>query len=136
MNRLRDLVPDETRGKYIRQVEVLSQLRDLQDEVSKEAEDMALVYDLERDIRFRQGREQGLLEGEQRGQRKWLLEGKREGLLEGIELGLELKYGSAGVALMDTVRVLPTVDKLDDFKNLIRKAASVDELKEFLTKNV
>ncbi|MBF0553092.1 MAG: hypothetical protein HQK96_00885 [Nitrospirae bacterium] len=129
MNRLRDLVPDETRGKYIRQVEVLSQLRDLQDEVSKEAEDMALVYDLERDIRFRQGREQGLLEGEQRGQRKWLLEGKREGLLEGIELGLELKYGSAGVALMGQVRAVDSLAKLEEFKNLIKKAGSLDELK-------
>ncbi|MEO5359727.1 MAG: hypothetical protein H7843_04695 [Nitrospirota bacterium] len=145
LSRLEELVPEETlRGKYIRQVEVLSQLRDLQGEVCKEAEEMALVYDLERDIRFRQGRERGILEGEQRGllkgeqrgQRSGLIEGKREGLLEGIELGLELKYGSAGVALMDMVRVLPTVDKLDEFKNLIRKAASVDDLKEFLSINV
>ncbi|MBF0568472.1 MAG: hypothetical protein HQK95_06335 [Nitrospirae bacterium] len=153
LERLNELVPEETlRGKYIRQVEVLSQLRDLQGEVSKEAEAMALVYDLERDIRFRQGCEQGmtkgieqgmikgkqegLLEGEQRGQLKGLLEGKREGLLAGIELGLELKYGLIGVALMDKVRVLPTVDKLDEFKNLIRKAASLDELKDFLGKNV
>ncbi|KWT86079.1 hypothetical protein [Candidatus Magnetominusculus xianensis] len=130
LDRLRELVPEETlRGKYIRQVEVLSQLRDLQGKVCEEAEAMALVYDLERDVRFRQGRQRGMLEGEKKG----LLEGERKGLLEGIELGLELKFGSAGVSLMSMVRVIDTIDKLDDFKNHIRKAASVDELKEFLT---
>lgn len=91
---------------------------------------MALVYDLERDVRFRQGRQRGMLEGERKG----LLEGERKGLLEGIELGLELKFGSEGVALMSMVRVIDSIDKLEDFKNHIRKAASSDELKEFLMK--
>ncbi|MBF0458834.1 MAG: hypothetical protein HQK99_13170 [Nitrospirae bacterium] len=110
-------MPEETlRGKYIRQVEVLSQLRDLQDEVSKEAEAMALVYDLERDVRFRQGRELGMIEG--------------------IELGLELKFGSAGLALMDMVRVVNSVDKLKEFRNLIKKSNSLDELKDFLDKSI
>ncbi|WP_420266262.1 hypothetical protein [Candidatus Magnetominusculus dajiuhuensis] len=126
LTRLKELVPEETlRGKYIRQVEVLSQLRNLQSEVCKEAEAMALVYDLERDVRFRQGRERGMIEGKE----KWTLEGKRKGLLEGIELGLELKYGSAGLELMGMVRAIPTVDKLEEFKNLIRKAGSLDELR-------
>ncbi|WP_420264350.1 hypothetical protein [Candidatus Magnetominusculus dajiuhuensis] len=49
LDRLRKLVPEETlRGKYIRQVEGLPQLEDLQDDVCEEAEAMALVYDLER----------------------------------------------------------------------------------------
>ncbi|KWT85396.1 hypothetical protein ASN18_1752 [Candidatus Magnetominusculus xianensis] len=143
LNRLMELVPEETlRGRYVRQVEVLSQLRDLQNEVSEEAENMAIVYDMERDIRFRQGlvegERKGLLEGERKGllegERRGLLEGERRGLLEGIELGLELKYGSAGVELMDVVCIIPTVDKLEEFKNLIRRADSLDELKLFLGK--
>ncbi|MBF0554027.1 MAG: hypothetical protein HQK96_05640 [Nitrospirae bacterium] len=137
LSRLRELVPEETlRGKYIRQVEVLSQLRDLQGEVSEEAEEMALVYDLERDIRFKQGRERGMLEGVEKGIKKGiergLLEGNRKGLLEGIEGMLELKYGSAGLELMDMLRVVDSIDKLVEFKNLIKKADSPDELKEFL----
>ncbi|KWT87413.1 hypothetical protein [Candidatus Magnetominusculus xianensis] len=121
LTRLKELVPEETlRGKYIRQVEVLSQLRDLQNEVCKEAEAMALVYDLERDVRFKQGRERGLLEGEQRG-------------IEGM---LELKFGSAGLELMNMVRAIPTVDKLEEFKNLIKKAGSVDELRVVLGRSV
>ncbi|MBF0617656.1 MAG: hypothetical protein HQK88_12680, partial [Nitrospirae bacterium] len=91
LNRLNELVKEETlRARYIRQVEVLSQLRDLQYEVCKEVEDMALVYNLERDVRFKQGRERGLFEGE------------RKGLLEGIEGMLELKFGYAGLELMNT----------------------------------
>ncbi|MBF0456701.1 MAG: hypothetical protein HQK99_02265 [Nitrospirae bacterium] len=153
LNRLKELVPEETlRGKYIRQVEVLSQLRDLQDNIYKEAEEMALVYDMERDVRFRQGRERGIAEGEERGiekgllegqrmgllegqrkgllegQLKGLLEGQRKGLIEGIEGMLELKFGSAGLDLIDMVRAVDSIDKLEEFKNLIKKAGSVDEL--------
>ncbi|MEO5358653.1 MAG: hypothetical protein H7844_15340 [Nitrospirae bacterium YQR-1] len=144
LNRLNELVKEETlRAKYIRQVEVLSQLRNLQDEVCKEAEDMALVYNLERDVRFKQGRQRGLfegqrkglLEGELKGKRDGLLEGKRDGLLEAIELGLELKFGYAGLELMNMVKVINTIDKLEEFKNLIKKAGLMDELKEFLEKS-
>ncbi|MBF0458203.1 MAG: hypothetical protein HQK99_09945 [Nitrospirae bacterium] len=135
LNRLKELVPEETlRGKYVRQVEVLSQLRDLQDEVSKEAEAMALVYDLERDVRFRQGRERGITEGRERGITEGREKGKYEGLIEAVELGLELKFGSAGLEIMGMVKAVDNVDKLEALKNLIRKAGSLDELKVFLGK--
>lgn len=52
--------------------------------MAKEAEAMALVYDLERDMRFRQGRERAMIEG--------ILEGKGEGLLEAIELRIMLVF--------------------------------------------
>ncbi|MBF0456559.1 MAG: hypothetical protein HQK99_01525 [Nitrospirae bacterium] len=127
LERLSELVPEETlRGKYIRQIEVLSQLMDLQDEISKEAEAMALVYDLERDIRFRQGREMGMLVGKQEGKQDGKLEGLLEGLLEGIEGMLELKYGSSGLELTDKVRAVDSIDKLEEFKSLIKKAGSLD----------
>ncbi|WP_420263798.1 hypothetical protein [Candidatus Magnetominusculus dajiuhuensis] len=135
LSRLRELVPEETlRGKYIRQVEVLSQLRDLQGEVSEEAEAMALVYDLERDVRFKQGIEKGIEKGIERGIERGLLEGQRKGLLEGVEGMLELKYGCAAVALMDMLRVVDSIDKLVEFKNLIKKTDSLDELKGFFGK--
>ncbi|MBF0617866.1 MAG: hypothetical protein HQK88_13755, partial [Nitrospirae bacterium] len=43
-----------------------------------------------------------------------------------------LKYSFAGLELMNIVRAINTIDKLEDFKNLIKKADSIDELKEFL----
>ncbi|MBF0320644.1 MAG: hypothetical protein HQL01_12665 [Nitrospirae bacterium] len=84
---------------------------------------MPISMDVEESWLFKKG----LLEGKQKG----LLEGKQRGLLEGIELGLELKYGSAGLELMDMVRAISTVDKLEEFKNLIRKAGSLDELRGY-----
>jgi hypothetical protein len=38
--------------------------------------------------------------------------------------------------MMNMVRVLNTIDKLEDFKNFIKKAGSVGELKGFLGKSV
>ena len=97
---------------------------------------------------YKEGVEKGLFEGERKGlfegERKGLFEGKREGLLEGerkglfkgIEGMLELKYGLTGLELMNMVRVLNTIDKLEEFKNFIKKAGSVDELREFLGKSI
>lgn len=44
---------------------------------------------------------------------------------------LELKYGSAGLKLMGKVRAVDSIDKLEAFKNLIKKAGSLDELNGF-----
>ncbi|MBF0536141.1 MAG: Rpn family recombination-promoting nuclease/putative transposase [Nitrospirae bacterium] len=137
LNRIMETVKEEVgRLKYIRQLEVLAQLRDLQENVCKEVRKMALVYDIERDVRYKQGMEKGMEKGIEKGIEKGLFEGKREGLLEGIELGLELRFGLAGLELMNIVRAINTVDKLEDFKNLIKKTGSMNELKDFLGKSV
>ncbi|MEO5358393.1 MAG: hypothetical protein H7844_14000, partial [Nitrospirae bacterium YQR-1] len=48
---IKDTVVEETkRLKYVRQLEVLSQLRNLQEQLDKEVSEMALVYDIERDM--------------------------------------------------------------------------------------
>lgn len=44
-------------GRYIRQLEVLSKLRNLQELTVKKIEAMPLVYDLETDVRYQQGYE-------------------------------------------------------------------------------
>ncbi|KJU84331.1 hypothetical protein MBAV_003471, partial [Candidatus Magnetobacterium bavaricum] len=89
-----------------------------------------------------EGERKGLLEGERKGllegERKGLLEGERKGLIkgliEGIEVVLEVKYGDKGTALMDGVRRLETVEDLDEFKGLLKKSTSVDELWGYLKK--
>ncbi|MBF0519624.1 MAG: Yae1 family protein [Nitrospirae bacterium] len=75
---------------------------------------------------------EGLFKGKQEG----LIEGKQEGLFEGIELGLELKFGQSGLELMSVVRAINSLDKLEELKNLIKKASSVDELKMFLANSI
>ena len=129
-------LPLEERRDYVLKLLTLSRLRNLTEAVKREVKKMPVTIDITKDVLYLDGLEAGLLEGELRGEQKGLLEGQRKGLLEAIELGLELKYGFVGLELMNMVRILNTVDKLEEFKNLIKKTGSVDELKEFLGKNV
>lgn len=55
------------REKCFKQLEVLSNLRNLQSEIIKQLEIMALTYDLEKDIRFQQGISKGISKGETQG---------------------------------------------------------------------
>ncbi|MEO5357893.1 MAG: hypothetical protein H7844_11430 [Nitrospirae bacterium YQR-1] len=137
--KLYELPPDE-REDYILKLLTLSRLRGLTKSVKREVKKMPVTIDITKDELYLDGVEKGLFEGELRGKRDGLLEGelrgKREGLLEGIEGMLELKFGYSGLELMNMVKAINTIDKLEAFKNLIKKAGSVDELKVFLVKNV
>lgn len=56
LKRLKARVKEEIQlSKYIRQLEVLAQLRDFQKTVYKEVNSMALYYDIEKDIRYIEG---------------------------------------------------------------------------------
>ncbi|MBF0536461.1 MAG: hypothetical protein HQK90_15815 [Nitrospirae bacterium] len=133
-------LPIGDRENYVLKLLTLSRLRGLTKTVKMEVKKMPVTIDITKDELYLDGVEVGLLDGKREGKLEGLLEGelrgKREGLLEGIELGLELKYGLAGLELMNMVRAMNTVDQLENFKNLIKNSGSVDELKEFLGKNV
>ncbi len=45
-------------SRYVRQIEILANLRELQPQVIKHTETMALTYDIKTDIRYQQGREE------------------------------------------------------------------------------
>ena len=45
-------------SRYVRQIEILANLRDLQTQVVKHTETMALTYNIKTDIRYQQGREE------------------------------------------------------------------------------
>ncbi|KJU82416.1 hypothetical protein MBAV_005390 [Candidatus Magnetobacterium bavaricum] len=77
---------------------------------------------------FMEGEHKGLIEGERKG----LIKGKIEGLLEGIEGMLEIKYASDGLALMDSIRGIEEIKRLEELKGLIKGAASIEELRGFL----
>ncbi|MBF0337092.1 MAG: Rpn family recombination-promoting nuclease/putative transposase [Nitrospirae bacterium] len=82
---------------------------------------------------FMQGKLEGKIEGERKGliegERKGLIDGERKGLIKGIEGMLEIKYGSDGLALMDSIRGIEDIKKLEDFKGRIKGSASVEELR-------
>jgi predicted transposase YdaD len=68
----------------IRQLEVLAKISDLQLIVLEEEKNMALTYDMETDVRFVQGKRQGIEEGLEKGIEKTAI-----GLLkEGIDLAV------------------------------------------------
>ncbi|MBF0338838.1 MAG: Rpn family recombination-promoting nuclease/putative transposase [Nitrospirae bacterium] len=80
---------------------------------------------------FLEGERKGRLEGERKGRLEGKLEGKYEGLLEGIEVILEVKYADVATDIMESVRKLGTIEKLEEFKKLLKTSASVEDLKGF-----
>ncbi len=72
-----------TLGRFFRQLEVLSKLRNVQDVVIKQIEAMAIVYDLETDIRYLQGKQKGAEEATASALILGLKEGRTEGRNEG-----------------------------------------------------
>ncbi|MBF0565046.1 MAG: hypothetical protein HQK89_07380 [Nitrospirae bacterium] len=127
------LLPEKEQKDYLAGLKNLARLRGLTSLVKKEVEDkMPVTIDISNDETFlagkREGEKKGLLEGEKRGLRK----GEKKGLLEGIEVALDIKYGSEGLFLMKDLRKIGTIEKLEAFKEEVRKAASVNDLMMFL----
>ncbi len=61
-------------------------------------------------------------------------EGLEEGLLKAIELGLELKFGSSGLALMPEVRQRQDLAILFAILDAIKSAGSVDDIHRLLSR--
>jgi hypothetical protein len=53
--------------KFIQQLEILSNLRNLQLEIIKQISTMSIIFDIKQDIRFQQGIEQGVEQGIEQG---------------------------------------------------------------------
>ncbi|MCI4626118.1 MAG: PD-(D/E)XK nuclease family transposase [Candidatus Magnetoovum sp. WYHC-5] len=82
------------------------------------------------------GKEEGLIEGLTKGKEEGLIEGQQKGLIkgliEGIEALLELKYGIEGIALIEKVRLLDTIEELEILKNLIKTFTKIEKIEEYL----
>lgn len=55
-------------SKYIRQLEVISQLRDLQEIVFQEKKEVSLIFDIKKDPNYKEGIKEGREEGEIKGE--------------------------------------------------------------------
>ncbi|KJR41525.1 hypothetical protein MCHI_002575 [Candidatus Magnetoovum chiemensis] len=97
----------------------------MQEIVFQEADNMALVFDIEKDVRYRQGKEKGLEEGIEKGIEK--------GLIEGIELALMIKFGNENLDIMGKIRTITDINKLEQIKGFILKAKTIAELESMLT---
>jgi len=80
--------PSKGFSKYVLQLEVLSKLRNLQEETTKEISTMPFTYDLKTDIRYKQGQEIGKEIGQKIGEEKGYYKNQvnvtRKMLLKGI----------------------------------------------------
>nr|HPO08359.1 hypothetical protein [bacterium] len=56
-------------------------------------------------------------------------QGREEGLREAILLALELKFGDEGLSLAPLVQEIDTIERMEEIKNVLRKAATLDEVK-------
>lgn len=56
-------------------------------------------------------------------------QGRREELLNGISLGLELKFGTEGLALLPEIAQIQEIETLVNLREALRKVKSTDELR-------
>jgi Uma2 family endonuclease len=56
-------------------------------------------------------------------------QGRREELLNGISLGLELKFGTEGLALLPEIAQIQEIETLANLREALRKVKSTDELR-------
>lgn len=85
LRKLQQLAGDERKlRRYVRQIEILANLRDIQPQVIQYTETMALTYNIETDVRYQQGIERGKQEGRQEGKQ----EGKEEMIVATLRSGL------------------------------------------------
>ncbi|WP_200873714.1 hypothetical protein, partial [Candidatus Magnetobacterium casense] len=127
------------RENYIRKFLYLAGLRNLAAKVKQEVLNMPITIDLDeyeffKDI-FTKGELKGRQEGKLEGRQEGILEGELKGELKGIEGMLEIKYGPEGLELMDVLRGIDKVDKLDEFRALIKRSTSVAQLRLYLQGN-
>ncbi len=136
LERIRELVKEETlQSKYIKQLEILSNLRDLQNYVGEEVDKMAFIFDLTKDYRFQQGREKGREEGMEQGREKGREEGMEKGLKEGIELALEVKFGFDSLELIEKIKGIRDIQQLENIKDIIKNTNTVAEFIQKITKD-
>ncbi len=90
----------------------------------EEANKMDYITSVER-IGMRKGMQQGLQQGLEQG----LEQGKREGLWRAIRLGLDIRFGAAGLHLLSEIYRIDDIALLESITDAIKTANSPEELR-------
>jgi hypothetical protein len=101
ITRLQALSKDDiTLQKYIRQILLLSRLRNLTTLTTKQLKDMAIVYDIEKDPLYKEGVLKGELRGELRGEQK----GELRKTIQGVKKALDQNLSISQITIIFDVR--------------------------------
>jgi predicted transposase YdaD len=82
------------------------------------------VYDFIKE----EGRKEGIIEGMKEGMK----EGKKEGLYETISFILDMKFEIDGVALMEKVRKIGSMERLETIRDTAKLTNSIKEIENLL----
>ena len=106
--------------------------RELEREIIKETrnlegrKDMPYLSNIER-WSLEKGEKRGQKIGEKIGEKKGKQAGERKGLLKAIALGLELRFGPAGLAVLSRVQKIEDVRKISQLVAVLRKAQCLED---------
>ena len=78
------------------------------------------------------GRIEGMMEGWKDGEWKGERKGRIKGLKEAIEIGLELKYGVEGLRLLERIRKIAVIEKLEAIKEAVKISKNMEEIEKLL----
>ena len=121
LKRLQALAADELcLGKYLKQLEVLSKLRNLQEETIKNINTMAITYDIRTDLRYLQGKEES--------KEEWMEKGKEESKDEWMEKG---KEEEKNVMISEMINTTPSMP-LEQIAKIAR--VSIDYVRQIYNK--
>jgi predicted transposase YdaD len=88
----------------------------------------SIAYDIIREEGHREGHKEGLEEGLKEGLEK----GLREGLYNAISMGLEIKFGTSGLALMEKIKKIESNDKLEIIKEVVKITNKLEEIEKLI----
>jgi len=80
----------------------------------------------------KEGIEQGKKEGIEQGKKEGIEQGRKEGLYDALSLVLEIKFGMKGVALIEKIRKVESIERLEMLKETVRLAKSLKEIENLL----
>ncbi len=133
---LKELIANVSGGldlsMYIKELEVFSKLRDMQEIIVEEVDKMPIVYDLETDIRFMQGVQKGIENGRVEGRVEGLSEGQVRGMQNSIEILLRRKFGERGLSLMPKIRMYKDESRLSAITDALIMANDIREIEGLL----
>jgi predicted transposase/invertase (TIGR01784 family) len=76
--------------------------------------------------------EEGIQKGMQRGIQKGIQKGELEGLHKAVSLGLEIKFGSDGIALAKKALRIKSIRRIEILIEAIRTAKSIEEIQKLI----